>query len=80
MVLTGLTMSPGFDASAAVAPRPVRRARVQSARTVHFISANLIVLFVLVHVIEVLLAGVVNEIRSTRSPDAMPGPAGGGHR
>jgi len=28
------------------------------------ISANLIVLFVLVHVVEVFLAGVVNEIRS----------------
>jgi thiosulfate reductase cytochrome b subunit len=62
MVLTGLTMSPGFDA---VLPWLLDLfGGRQSARTVHFISANLIVLFVLVHVIEVFLAGVVNEIRS----------------
>jgi thiosulfate reductase cytochrome b subunit len=62
MVLTGLTMSPGFDA---VVPGLLDLfGGRQSARTLHFISASLIVLFVLVHVIEVLLAGVVNEIRS----------------
>jgi thiosulfate reductase cytochrome b subunit len=62
MVLTGLTMSPGFDA---VVPGLLDLfGGRQSARTIHFISANLIVLFVLVHVIEVLLAGVFNELRS----------------
>jgi thiosulfate reductase cytochrome b subunit len=62
MVLTGLTMSPGFDA---FFPWLLDLfGGRQSARTIHFISANLIVLFVLVHVVEVLLAGVVNEIRS----------------
>jgi len=62
MVLTGLTMSPGFDA---VVPWLLDLfGGRQSARTIHFISANLIVLFVLVHVVEVFLAGVVNEIRS----------------
>jgi len=62
MILTGLTMSPGMDA---VLPGLLNLfGGRQSARTIHFISANLIVLFVLVHVVEVLLAGVVNEIRS----------------
>lgn len=62
MVLTGLTMSPGFDA---FAPWLVTVfGGRQSARTIHFISANLIVLFVLVHVIEVFIAGVFNEVGS----------------
>jgi thiosulfate reductase cytochrome b subunit len=55
-------MSPGFDA---VAPWLLTLfGGRQSARTIHFISANLIVLFVLVHVVEVFLAGVWNEVRS----------------
>jgi thiosulfate reductase cytochrome b subunit len=62
MVGTGLTMSPGFDS---ILPGLLTLfGGRQSARTIHFISANLIVLFVLVHVVEVFLAGVVNEIRS----------------
>jgi thiosulfate reductase cytochrome b subunit len=36
----------------------------QSARTIHFIVANLLVLFVLVHVVMVILAGPFNEMRS----------------
>ncbi len=62
MVGTGLTMAPGVDA---VAPGLLTLfGGRQSARTIHFISANLIVLFVLVHVVEVFLAGVWNEMRS----------------
>ncbi len=62
MVLTGLTMSPGFDA---FAPWLLDLfGGRQSARTIHFISANLIVLFVIVHVAEVFIAGVFNEIGS----------------
>jgi thiosulfate reductase cytochrome b subunit len=62
MVVTGLAMSPGFDAIAPWAPELFGGR--QSARSVHFICANLIVLFVIVHVVEVFLAGVVNEIGS----------------
>jgi thiosulfate reductase cytochrome b subunit len=62
MVLTGLTMSPGVDA-ALPALLDLFGGR-QSARTLHFISAALIVAFILVHVVEVLLAGVWNEMRS----------------
>jgi len=62
MVATGLTMSPGFDA---VTPWLLNLfGGRQSARSIHFICANLIVLFVIVHVVEVLLAGVWNELRS----------------
>ena len=62
MVLTGLTMSPGFNA---IFPwlLDVFGGR-QSARSVHFICASLIVLFVIVHLVEVVLAGPINEIRS----------------
>jgi thiosulfate reductase cytochrome b subunit len=62
MVLTGLTMSPGIDAAFPWLTE-VFGGR-QSARSIHFITANLIVLFVIVHVVEVFLAGMVNEIGS----------------
>ncbi|HXU99752.1 MAG TPA: cytochrome b/b6 domain-containing protein [Caulobacteraceae bacterium] len=62
MVLTGLTMSPGGDA---IFPwLTVLFGGRQSARAIHFITANLIVLFVIVHIVEVFLAGVWNELRS----------------
>ncbi|MFA5957027.1 cytochrome b/b6 domain-containing protein [Hyphomicrobium sp.] len=62
MVLTGLSMSPGFNA---VVPQLLEIfGGRQSARSIHFISASLIVLFVIVHVVEVMLAGPFNEIRS----------------
>jgi thiosulfate reductase cytochrome b subunit len=62
MLLTGLTMSPGVDA-ALPGLLDLFGGR-QSARTVHFITASLILLFVLVHLFEVALAGPWNEIRS----------------
>lgn len=62
MVVTGLCMSPGFDAFAPwlVAGLGGR----QSARTLHFLFAFAIVLFIAVHLIEVVLAGPINEVRS----------------
>lgn len=62
MVLTGLTMSPGIDA---VAPGLLDLfGGRQSARAIHFITAALVVLFVLVHLAMVLLSGVWNNVRS----------------
>jgi thiosulfate reductase cytochrome b subunit len=62
MILTGLAMSPGMDA---IVPRLVDLfGGRQSARTIHFIAAGLIVLFVFVHVAMVLLAGPVNTLRA----------------
>jgi thiosulfate reductase cytochrome b subunit len=62
MVATGLTMSPGVDAAAPWL-LDLFGGR-QSARTLHFVFASLIVLFVLVHLTEVVLAGPLNEVRS----------------
>ena len=62
MVLTGLTMSPGFDA---FAPWLLDLfGGRQSARSIHFLCASGIVAFVTVHLIEVVLAGPINEVMS----------------
>lgn len=62
MVLTGLTMSPGLDAAFHFLP-DIFGGR-QSARSIHFICASLLVAFVVVHVAMVLLSGVWNNLRS----------------
>jgi len=67
MMLTGLTMSPGFNAFFPWL-LDVFGGR-QSARSIHFICASLIVVFVIVHLVEVLLAGPINEIRSMLTGD-----------
>jgi thiosulfate reductase cytochrome b subunit len=62
MLATGLTMSPGVDAAL---PWLVDLfGGRQSARTIHFLSASVIVLFVLVHLFMVLASGLWNNIRS----------------
>ena len=62
MVMTGLTLSPGIDAFAPWLLN-VFGGR-QSARSLHFIFTSLIVLFIIVHLVEVVLAGPINEVRS----------------
>jgi thiosulfate reductase cytochrome b subunit len=62
MLLTGLAMSPGMDAGYPFL-LDMFGGR-QSARTVHFVAATGIVLFVLVHLVMVLLSGVWNNLRS----------------
>ena len=62
MILTGLTMSPAIDAAW---PWLVDLfGGRQTARSIHFIVAWLIVAFVLVHLVMVVLAGPINEVRS----------------
>ena len=61
MLLTGLAMSPGMDAAWPWL-LDLFGGR-QTARTIHFIAARL-VLFVVVHLVMVVLAGPFNEIRS----------------
>src|SRR6185369_6228074 len=59
---TGLTMSPGFNA---VAPWLLDLfGGRQSARSLHFLAALGLVLFVVVHLAMVVLAGPFNEVRS----------------
>jgi len=62
IVLTGLTMSPTMDAGWPWL-LDLFGGR-QSARSIHFIAAMLIVLFIFVHLAMVVIAGPVNEIRS----------------
>ena len=62
MVLTGLAMSPAMDAAWPwLLDLFVGR---QSARSIHFICAMLLLAFILVHLLMVLLAGPINEIGS----------------
>jgi len=62
LVLTGLGMSPAMNAAWGWI-LDIFGGR-QSARSIHFIAAWLIALFILVHVVMVILAGPLNEIRS----------------
>jgi thiosulfate reductase cytochrome b subunit len=62
MVLTGLSMSPAIDAR--LHALTIVLGGRQSARTLHFLSASLLALFVLVHVLMVVAAGPINEMRS----------------
>lgn len=62
MLLTGLGMSPGMDAAFPFL-LDILGGR-QTARTLHFISATGIVLFVVVHLVMVLISGVWNNLRS----------------
>ncbi len=62
MVLTGLTMSPGFDGFfPGILDLFGGR---QSARSIHFLCASGIVAFIVVHLVEVVLAGPINEVKS----------------
>ncbi len=62
VVATGLCLSPGFGA---VAPWLVDLLGGRaSARSIHFLCAAGIAIFIVVHLLLVLLAGPVNEIRS----------------
>lgn len=77
IILTGLTMSPGMDAAWPWL-LDLFGGR-QTARTIHFIVMVLLVLFFVVHVVMVVLAGPINELRSMitghyrTSPGTEPG-------
>ncbi|WP_298398834.1 cytochrome b/b6 domain-containing protein [Sphingobium sp.] len=62
VILTGLTMSPGMNAAW---PWLVDLfGGRQTARSIHFLAAFALVAFFLVHILMVLLAGPLNEVRS----------------
>ncbi len=63
MVLSGLSMSPGFDAAAGGFLPQLFGGRA-SARSVHFITMDLTLAFIVVHVAMVILAGPINQLRS----------------
>ncbi|GAA4010212.1 cytochrome b/b6 domain-containing protein [Sphingomonas swuensis] len=62
LLLTGLAMSPAMGAAWPWLNELF--AGRQSARSIHFICASLIGLFIIVHVVMVVLAGPINEMRS----------------
>jgi thiosulfate reductase cytochrome b subunit len=62
MILTGLSMSPGFN-SAAPWLLDLFQGR-QTARTIHFLTMLALIGFFAVHIAMILLAGPLNEMRS----------------
>jgi thiosulfate reductase cytochrome b subunit len=62
LILSGLTMSPGMNAAWPWLAELFGGR--QSARSIHFIAAWATMGFFLVHILMVVLAGPVNEIRS----------------
>lgn len=62
MVLTGLTMSPAVVAAYPFLLKIFFGA--QSARTIHFFAANLLVLFLAVHVVMIIKAGFKQHMRA----------------
>ena len=62
MILTGIAQSPGF--TAALPTLLDLFGGRQSARSLHFISASLVVLFVVVHLAMVVASGTWNNVRS----------------
>ncbi|CAH0348678.1 MAG: cytochrome b/b6 domain-containing protein [Sphingobium sp.] len=62
IIFTGLAMSPGMDAAWPWLTQ-IFGGR-QSARSIHFIFAFALIGFFLVHILMVLLAGPINEVRS----------------
>jgi thiosulfate reductase cytochrome b subunit len=62
MIWTGLAMSPAITSVVPVLVTVL--GGQQSARTIHFASANLLVLFVIIHVIMVSLTGFITHIRA----------------
>ncbi|WP_378951932.1 cytochrome b/b6 domain-containing protein [Mesorhizobium sp. ANAO-SY3R2] len=62
MILTGLTMSPSMDA--AVPFLTDLFGGRQTARTIHFATMVLIVCFFIIHILMIVAAGPINELRS----------------
>ncbi|KQN81160.1 cytochrome b/b6 domain-containing protein [Sphingomonas sp. Leaf62] len=61
-IVTGIAMSPGLNAAFPWLLELLGGR--QSARSIHFLAASGITLFVIVHLVLVILAGAVNEVRS----------------
>lgn len=62
MIVTGLAMSPGIDAAMPLVTQAFGGR--QTARSIHFLAAFGLVVFFLVHIVMVALAGPFNEVRS----------------
>jgi thiosulfate reductase cytochrome b subunit len=76
MILTGIAQSPGFTAAMPVL-LDIFGGR-QTARTLHTVGTVALVLFVLVHVVEVARAGFFVKVRSMIAPRRSPAAPGRG--
>ena len=80
MILTGIAMSPGGDALLPWLPELLGGR--QTARTIHFLVMSLLVAFFVIHIVMILAAGPINELRSIitgwyrADPPAETRPAG----
>ncbi len=63
MIVTGLSMSPGFNAALGGFLPSLFGGRA-SARSIHFITMDLTIAFIVIHVAMVILAGPYNQLRS----------------
>lgn len=81
VILTGLTMSPGFNAT--FPQLLILFGGRQSARSLHFLCAMGLLSFTIVHLVMVVLAGPYNEMRSMITgwfrPPSPSRRHGGGH-
>ncbi|WP_085465653.1 cytochrome b/b6 domain-containing protein [Mesorhizobium australicum] len=75
MILTGLGMSPGMNAALPWLPELLGGR--QTARTIHFAVMVLLVGFFVVHILMILAAGPLNEMRSIVTGWYRTGPAPG---
>jgi thiosulfate reductase cytochrome b subunit len=72
IILTGLTMSPGMDA---ILPWLLELfGGRQTARSIHFLAMTGLVLFFIIHIIMVVLAGPINEVRQMITGRYRAGP------
>ena len=62
MILTGLAMSPTMNAAVPLLPELLGGR--QTARTIHFAVMLLLVGFFVIHILMILAAGPINELRS----------------
>ena len=62
MIWTGLAMSPAFTAAVPLAASALGGR--QSARTIHFVVSNLLVVFLVVHVTMVVVSGFRSRMRA----------------
>jgi thiosulfate reductase cytochrome b subunit len=62
LILTGLTMSPGLDAAFPFLTDALGGR--QTARTIHFICAFILICFAIIHIVMVLVSDVWNNMRS----------------
>jgi thiosulfate reductase cytochrome b subunit len=71
VIWTGLALSPGFDAAFPVAVNLLGGR--QSARTLHFFISALLLLFVMIHVAMIVLAGFTTRVKAMVTGTAIAG-------